>query len=98
MSRRGWEITDSFDHCEKLNILLGVAYFWQIQNGNAVRIDENLFVSPTIFGYTLMGKIEQNSSQINALFLSSEETNTFDLQTFWKLDSIGIENKNETKE
>ncbi|GIY17394.1 hypothetical protein CDAR_1691 [Caerostris darwini] len=70
---------DSSPNNEKKNIPLGAEYFRSIQSGIVTKLDENLFVSPTIFGFTFMDKIDQGNARVNVLFLSGKDTKSFDL-------------------
>ncbi|GIZ05301.1 hypothetical protein CEXT_664791 [Caerostris extrusa] len=79
MHERGWMPEDSSPNNEKKNIRLGAEYFRSIQSGTVTKLDENLFVSPTIFGFTFMDKIDQGNARVIVLFLSRKDTKSFDL-------------------
>ncbi|XP_054713000.1 uncharacterized protein LOC129222513 [Uloborus diversus] len=97
MTSRGWSLSDSTDPSLKhVNVLLGADYFWKLQLPGVMKISESLFVCPTIFGLTVVGQVDGCSPQTqhNALHISTEGKTDFDLQSFWKLESIGIIDEN----
>lgn len=100
MQQKGFKLSDFSNllgsHDKKISVLLGAEYFCTVNKGRPIKVEKDLFVLPTIFGLTLMGKTKQFSNKINSFFISADEKETFDIQSFWKLESLGIIDSNES--
>ena len=91
VENKGWQLADPSSDESEINILLGADYFWKVQKGVVHKINDYLCVANTIFGHTIVGKTNcQGNETINSYFVSVNENEIFDLQEFWKLESLGI--------
>ena len=83
------EFADLFDNNLPIQILLGGDVLYQTLNGQLRKINKQLFIQPTIFGNTVVGKIlnDGQSNQVaclNVNCLSAEK----DLTCLWNVESF----------
>ncbi len=79
----------------EIDLLIGNDYYYEFVKPERIQIDDGLVALSTEFGWLLTGRVETLKSGLEHIFLALGMSNkyadeTFSLETFWRLESIGI--------
>ncbi|XP_030381736.1 uncharacterized protein LOC115629419 [Scaptodrosophila lebanonensis] len=75
-----------------INLLIGQDNYWKFNNNNRelLVLAENLVAVETFFGWTIQGHYGEGQGESRCVLNILEHCETFDIEQFWNLESIGI--------
>ncbi|KFM62154.1 hypothetical protein X975_06179, partial [Stegodyphus mimosarum] len=93
------QLADSWDCKEKITLLIGADYYYDIVTGKLKRLDKHLVAAETLFGWSLLGYTKGTRCTSTAFNIVVEEDIISDqIKNFWELESLGIKPENESSD
>lgn len=98
------DIVECNEDPQRIDVLIGSDYFWQIVTGRTKRVNPSLVLVETVMGWTAQGPVSQTpivsqSTSVNALNaiisrdIEDEKLTSTYIKSFWELESVGIKDE-----